>query len=161
MLTARDWELAEALKPGDRRAAARAVLAMLGLFPAGAAVGADVDVKELVAGYVSAVEDLPAWAVEAACRRFIRGEAPGHNKAFRPSSAELAHLARQQVIPVRAEQITIRRILSAEVVRDVPKADRERVAMRLSELSRGIASPADDDGLTTRRPKSPQSKRPA
>lgn len=47
-----------------------------------------------VDAYIGAVDAYTVEAVALACRRFIAGDVPGQNKAYRPSAAELVEQVR-------------------------------------------------------------------
>lgn len=54
-----------------------------------------------VDAYLDAVEDYSAEAVALACRRYLAGDVPGQNKAFRPSAAELVEQVRLFVSAIK------------------------------------------------------------
>jgi hypothetical protein len=73
----------------------REVLNLLASFPGSSITEATVN------AYLAAVEDFSAEAVKLACRRFVAGDVPGQNKAFRPSAAELVEQVRIFVSAIR------------------------------------------------------------
>ena len=67
--------------------------------------------------YVIALDDVPTWAVEAAIRKWHRGEHDRHPQTFdyrwAPESADLRKLALREVSGVRKRILTIENILGA------------------------------------------------
>jgi hypothetical protein len=72
--------------------AAKALAAMFSCFPQSALA----DVEMQLRGYLAAVQDAELEDVEAAIRRFIRGEAKMANAQFCPSSAQLSIEVRER-----------------------------------------------------------------
>lgn len=74
--------------PEEIRKALRPLFAQ---FPAG-----DGDAEGKLLGYVIALEGSPKWSIDAAVRRFLRGEIASHDGRFLPTSAELAIAVRDE-----------------------------------------------------------------
>ncbi|TGQ12334.1 MULTISPECIES: hypothetical protein [unclassified Mesorhizobium] len=72
--------------------AAKALAAMFSCFPQSALADAEMQLR----GYLAAVQDAELQDVEAAIRRFIRGEAKVDNAQFCPSSAQLSIEVRER-----------------------------------------------------------------
>ncbi|WP_146767892.1 hypothetical protein [Mesorhizobium atlanticum] len=72
--------------------AAKALAAMFSCFPQSALADAEMQLR----GYLAAVQDAELEDVEAAIRRFIRGEAKVDNAQFCPSSAQLSIEVRER-----------------------------------------------------------------
>ncbi|TIR14652.1 MAG: hypothetical protein E5X34_32375 [Mesorhizobium sp.] len=72
--------------------AAKALAAMFSCFPQSALADAEMQLR----GYLAAVQDAELADVEAAIRRFIRGEAKVDNAQFCPSSAQLSIEVRER-----------------------------------------------------------------
>lgn len=72
--------------------AAKALAAMFSCFPQSALADAEMQLR----GYLAAVQDAELEDVEAAIRRFIRGEAKMANAQFCPSSAQLSIEVRER-----------------------------------------------------------------
>lgn len=100
---------------GEARMIGAAVATMLACFPAQAA--SDEALKARAHGYLTALADLPAWAVDRGASYWMRREhAEGReNYAFAPSPPELRRLAVIAARPLRAERHAIRRLLKARV----------------------------------------------
>ncbi|WP_348929232.1 hypothetical protein [Aquabacter sp. CN5-332] len=112
-------------------------------FPAQAI--SDTAAKAKAQAYFIALEGLPAWAVQEACRRWLRGE-PGPNKdanfAFAPSAPQLRILADSLTADLRMHRLKMRRILDAKVRVELPEADRARMVQRL----RDVIAPHTNEG---------------
>ena len=65
--------------------------------------------------YRIAINDLPAWAIEKAAMRFIRGDTP-HPKTFAPSTAIFREFALTLLAGIREEIDLIQDILRAKVI---------------------------------------------
>lgn len=130
--------LANALEARDQRALERIVAGLLLSFPSGRASGAEAQV--VVGAYVSAMSDLPPWAVNEAARRWTRGQVPGANTTFPPSSAELYGVAETIVQAFKFEEAMLERMLSGVVVNEpVPVLSRERKADVEANIQRIVA----------------------
>jgi hypothetical protein len=105
--------LTEALKPSTSKPAHMALLAMLASMPSQALDTTDTKLRAV--GYNMAIEDLPAWAIERAARRFVLGETP-HGKTFAPTPAIFREFVLEMLTPYRAEMDLIGDILRAKVV---------------------------------------------
>lgn len=118
----------EELEAAGRPGPARNTLAILGELVqeyAPARVEADVaDVK--VGAYLDAVEDLPAWAVREAVRRWRRGEGGGDSRDydFAPRPARLRAIAGGIAAVATGQAMRLRRILEAEA--EVAMTDEQR-----------------------------------
>ncbi|WP_081761414.1 hypothetical protein [Methylopila sp. 73B] len=110
--------------PPDRTGAL--VMSLLSSFPRQATNADAGDAKG--EGYAIALDDLPSWAVRRAVGFWLRSEhgAGRENYAFAPSPPELRRLALIAAAPVRGDLMRLRRLLSAEVERDI--TDKERAA---------------------------------
>lgn len=87
--------------------------------------------KARARGYLTALEDLPAWAIAEACRRWLRGDAGEQNYNFSPSPPVLRKIAEQVTNLVRAQRDSLVRLLSAYVIEDpVEYSDEHCTEMR-------------------------------
>lgn len=109
-----------------------AVLALLQCaFPA-AAMDA-VTARAHVRAYALALEGVPAFALDEAARRILRGEA-GLKHAFMPTPPQLRDTANEASRPARWHAVQLRRLLDAEVEREVSEEERARVVARFREI---------------------------
>lgn len=74
--------------------------------------GADAEL--IAAAYMSALSDLPPWAVEEAARRFVTGRVPDRNNAFAPSSAEIHIVARAVIAEEYAKEYKLQGLLETK-----------------------------------------------
>lgn len=112
----------------DIRAKAGLIARLLSAFPAQQAeqtLRADT--------YFAALEGCPAWAVERAVGRVIRGEA-GLDTRFAPSPAQMAVEARRAMQPLRDDLATLERLRTAVGEREAPPEERERVSEGFDRL---------------------------
>lgn len=68
------------------------IAGMLSGFPASAGIDPDMQIR----AYLVAIDGIPAEAVWRAAKLFLAGKVRDHNRAFAPSAASFAELARQQ-----------------------------------------------------------------
>lgn len=153
-LAARHALLAEALTPANDHQV-RAVLATLADMPAPsesdpskARFALERDLRDL--------NGLSAWALADAARAYRRGEV-GDGR-WRPTSGQLARLAREKCASVRREEQRISRVLSAPIQIDAFAGPERRKAVL--DLMRSLAvhltepdrhEPASEDGGAARR----------
>lgn len=112
-------------------------------------------VQARVAGYRIALDDVPSWAVEAAAKRWIRGD--GMTPArFAPTPPELRQAALAVAEAADGEAAALWRMLNARqhVEREISDAEREKVARRFAGiLSRTVPTiKADPLAATTSAP---------
>lgn len=93
-----------------------------------------VEAKMTARAYAMALEDLPLWAVQRACRLIARGKVPGLSKDFPVSSARIHEVAEEIMEAADAEAKTIRKLLAAPVAPAFPEDHRERMKARFDEL---------------------------
>ncbi|CAI9406569.1 hypothetical protein ANOBCDAF_01469 [Pleomorphomonas sp. T1.2MG-36] len=112
--------LAEA-KP-DSMMALQEAARLLAVFPAGNISEAVLDARSTA--YETALEDVPAWAVAAAGKRWIRGEVAiledRPNLSFPPSPPQLRALALDEWAKARGALWRYRRLLEGKTERVVP-----------------------------------------
>lgn len=87
--------------------------------------------------YWIALDDIPAWAVAAAVRMWLRREnsAGGENYAFAPAPPQLRRLAEIALIPVRAQGSMLLRLLRCEPENGFTAAHRADMAARAAALA--------------------------
>ncbi|MGE7416743.1 hypothetical protein [Methylobacterium tarhaniae] len=89
--------------------------------------------------YRSVLAPLPAWAVAAACRRFLDGSAGGGT--FAPTPAELASEVRALIAKQVDERARLLRVLNAEILPEPTEADRAKVAQLAADLAHSMRFP--------------------
>lgn len=67
----------------------------------------DAAKRNMVAGLVADLQALPAWAIIRACDRVRRGEAPGIDMAWLPTTPQMFSLAAAELGPLRIEERAI------------------------------------------------------
>lgn len=104
--------------------------------------------KARARGYITALEDLPAWAIAEACRRWLRGEAGEQNYNFAPAPPILRKAAESAAELVDHQLTALERLLSAKVVDDPEEFSaehcedmRERLAVVFREAAQPKAIP--------------------
>lgn len=102
------------------------VAKLLAVFPAGDLSDAVIDARS--EAYEIALEDVPAWAVEAAAKRWIKGDVSAlidkPNLSFPPSPPQLRALALDEWAKARAALWRYRRLMAGKVERVVALEDR-------------------------------------
>lgn len=86
------------------------------------------------AAFLMALDEFPAWAIEAAAAAWIGGRRdvyPTANFAFPPAPGQLAETARSLIQPVVGEEFRLRRLLAA-VADEMP--DRPPAAERKAQV---------------------------
>lgn len=144
-------ELQDAARPGPTKR----TLAMLGeLINEHAPSRLDEETVSIKAeAYLDALEDLPAWAVREAIRRWRRGEvnADAKDLDFAPKPPRLRRIAQAiAAVPV-GQALRLQRILDAEPEKPLTDAQREENQARYGEVLKQLAAPVvEDDGLLAR-----------
>jgi hypothetical protein len=111
-LEARAAQLAAALAPGPYQRLVLICGKLLLLFQPARRWDTDT-LRGLTVGYAAVVGDLPAWAVATAAGDLARGRIAQASLDFPPSSARLWSAAREEMVPLKAEQWRIECILKA------------------------------------------------
>ncbi|SCM75386.1 hypothetical protein KL86PLE_20054 [uncultured Pleomorphomonas sp.] len=129
--------LAEA-KP-DAVVALGQVAKLLTVFPA-ANIGAAV-AKARREAYEIAIEDVPAWTVEAAAKRWLKGEVATLgdkvNLSFPPSPPQLRALALDEWAKARAALWRYRRLMEGKTERVVPLEKRRPLPKEMLQALNG------------------------
>lgn len=63
--------------------------------------------------YLEAVSDIAPWAIDAAIKRWVRGDVENNNVDFAPSPGALRRLCESELAPFTAQITQIKRLLSA------------------------------------------------
>lgn len=85
-------------------------------------------------GYLLALDGVPLFALREAVRLVLSGKAEGISPKWMPTSAQLRELTDKLSLPARWHAVQLRRLLEAEVEREIPEDERARVASRLRGL---------------------------
>lgn len=135
ILDNRRRELSEALRPAqmagaDRAKASDAILSMLLGYSANKGQGG---ADALVAAYLTHLESLPLFAIEAACRdvvenKIVMPDGSKPNLEWAPSSPVLFHAAEQHTKRKLAERATFDAVLTTKHALPPPLTDEERAA---------------------------------
>ncbi|WP_156886774.1 hypothetical protein [Pleomorphomonas oryzae] len=132
-------------KPGSV-AALQEAAKLLVVFPASNISEAVIDARS--EAYEIALEDVPAWTVEAAAKRWLKGEvavlADKPNLSFPPSPPQLRALALDEWGKARAALWRYRRLMEGRVERVVPlKGRRSLPKVTLQAFDPKCRPPAD------------------
>ncbi|GGE54606.1 hypothetical protein GCM10007276_34560 [Agaricicola taiwanensis] len=132
-LTTRAEALAAALAPYTDEARIQSRVVALRLVMPSATGGESLEDRAMTLRlYARALARFPEWAVGEACARFIDGRA-GSGR-FAPTPAELAAVCEALALPLHEERARILALTDAEVEREVPEAERMRVAAGFARL---------------------------
>lgn len=112
----------------------------------------DAGAEAEAAGYMLALSDMPAFAIQEAARRIIIGEA-GLSKTFAPTPAEMRSVAVSAMAPAKCHARMLEKLLAAQTksveIRVSPERAREligAIVLNLPEARRrGIPNPSGVD----------------
>jgi hypothetical protein len=113
--------------PGDLPAKGVVIARLLSAFPGSGEQGMRSD------AYLEALESVPAWAVERAAGRFIRGEAAVDTR-FAPTPPQVAQEARAAMQPAREDLAKLVRLQDAVADREASPTERARVSAGFDNL---------------------------
>lgn len=118
-------DLAVSMAPAGDKAIEGAIGKLLAGIPAG--IGHKEAPERVIAMFVQALRDLPAWSISSACAAWNRGEYPGYRAEFAraPVPADLRNLALAATEEFDRERQQIKAVLAAEVVPE-PESDETR-----------------------------------
>lgn len=134
--------------PGNDRLMAGALVRMFAAFPSASSAEVSADLR--LAAYYEALGDVPAWAVNSAVARVIRGDGPSDGR-FSPTPPQLSQLARAELEQTRRDLADIAAISDARPLQVEPDEDeRARVAAGFDALRTELA-PAKVDGVMSAR----------
>lgn len=93
----------------------------------------------LTEDYFDAIEDLPAWAVREAIRKWNRAESPKldgkpHSYEFRPAPPTLRRLAQHELAPIRARILQLDKLLNAAPLIEYSDEHRAQMLKRMQDL---------------------------
>lgn len=125
-------EVEQRLKTAGREQACKIVSGMIAGFPGPKQTEAEHDAE--LKRYEFAVAGYPAWAIIAACGKFMRGEIERDNHRFAPTAAEVSVAVRAEVRDVRLRWFELREVLRAEVQEQISDEERSRNAQRVKNL---------------------------
>lgn len=96
--------------------------------------------------YLDAIEDLPAWAVREAIRKWNRAESPkldgkSHAYDFRPSPPTLRRLAQHELAGVKGRILTLQKLLDAVPLLEFSDEHRENMLKRLQKVVHNAVKP--------------------
>jgi hypothetical protein len=97
----------------------------------------------LAEDYLDAIEDLPAWSVRNALRKWNRAESAKfdgnpHNFDWRPTPATLRRLAEIELGPIRAEMVQLKKLLIAVPRFEYSEEHRAKMVALLTELGKSL-----------------------
>lgn len=101
----------------------------------------------LTEDYLDALEDLPAWCVREAIRKWNRGESAPlegkkHDFNWRPKPPALRRLAQHELAGVKGRIISLLRLCEAVPLVEFSDEHREKMLNRVRDLIRGATQPA-------------------
>jgi hypothetical protein len=140
-LTKRAGEIAPLLERAQYRKSAKIISEMLAGF--GSSRASEDEAEVVAAQYAAALAGHPLWAIERACGRFSRGEVDADevgakhlDRAFAPSTAQLAMIAKKIVKPFEDDLIRIKMICGGTVVpEEISPEERERVGKKVAAFA--------------------------
>jgi hypothetical protein len=136
-LEARRRHLDRMLAPSARAERAQMSAAIAGLLGAfGGNAGGSPEM--VVSKYLHVLEDLPLWAVLAACRALERGEVDGVSLDFRPTAPRVRQVARELMAPWNEEVFRIREALTLPAMAPEDAEMRERIGKLMTEFAQGL-----------------------
>jgi hypothetical protein len=99
----------------------------------------DISSRALAEAYLIATDDLPAWSVRNALRKWIRGESAKfdgkpHDFDWRPAPATLRRLAQMELAPIKAEMVQLEKLLIAVPRLELSDEHRAKIRARFAEL---------------------------
>ena len=131
----------QALVAGPLEQIGSLIETLVGAYPT---TGAD---QHRLMAFRMAIDDLPAWAVEAGIRKWFRGEdgVGTENYSFAPSPPQLRRLALRAKNAAEGRILLLRRLLAAKVVDEAASAlvDPRKVQAVLGNLSGKLGSDVD------------------
>jgi hypothetical protein len=93
--------------------------------------------------YLDAIEDLPAWSVREAMRKWNRAESAKlagkpHDFEWRPAPATLRRLAQIELIPIKARIVQLEKLLNAVPRVEFSDEYRAQMRARFAELLKSL-----------------------
>lgn len=92
--------------------------------------------------YITALEEVPTWAVVEAARRWLQAKAGPQSYDFAPSPPRLRQISDHVLAELRAQRVTLTRLLKAKPERSVERdpAVRQAVTRQFGELLHHLRS---------------------
>ncbi len=129
--------LRRSLAHRDNQAAAKALAKLMASYSS--ARGSTDEARATIAAYVSALADLPPWAVAEACQAWVRGGYGATESAFAPSAEQLHAAAWRIAKHYDDEAKNCELVLSARLTPESPAA-RERISDGFERLKAELAA---------------------
>jgi hypothetical protein len=114
----------------------------------------DVAVEARGEAFMAALDDLPAWAVAAASRRWYRGDAGTNDRGepfdyhWCPAPAELRSIAYRELMRTKARAAILRRLLEAQPLIEFSDEHCAAMRARIADLFRSVGVPAVGNDTT-------------
>lgn len=131
------------LLPATKRELGAAVMKLLVNYPQDGASEAVLTARAET--WIEALDGLPAWAVDAARRKWMRGEVEGVNPDFAPKPPRLRQIAVDLMGPVHERRNRLTLLLKAEPEAEVPADERARVAAKFAEFKAELVRAAANE----------------
>jgi hypothetical protein len=112
------------LQPAECSRARLSLLTKLLLGYPAAGGGTDRAAEARLGFYLEAVGDIAPWALDAAIKRWVRGDVENANIDFAPSPGTLRRLCEVELAPFLEQVAKIRRLLSAVSIEQAMKPER-------------------------------------
>jgi hypothetical protein len=101
---------------------------------------------QLTEDYLDAIEDLPAWAVREALRKWNRAESPKldgkpHDFNWRPTPPTLRRLAQHELVSIKARILKLERLINAVPLIEFSEDHRRGMLERLQALIHDATKP--------------------
>lgn len=122
-------------QPGNDRAVAVVIAKLLSAFPVQGQ--SDTPTELRMETYFDALDGMPAWAVDEACRAIVRGET-GLDGRFAPTPPQLAAATADRMRQLRADLRDLDTLLKVEVEADESPEAKARVAAGFDALRREL-----------------------
>jgi hypothetical protein len=103
----------ENLSPGQLSKARLSLLTKLMLGYPAAGGSSDEAAQSRLSFYLEAVSDIAPWALDAAIKRWVRGDVDKGNVDFAPSPGALRRMCEEELEPFEAQMFKLKRLLSA------------------------------------------------
>lgn len=85
-------------------------------------------------GFIDVFEDLPHWAVEQACKKWLRGEVKNQSLAFAPKPPQIRRAALDELQPIRSERNKLEMLVRAKVEKEYSPEYRQSMLERIKKL---------------------------
>lgn len=103
----------ENLQPGQCSKARLSLLTKLLLGYPAAGAATEQAAESRLGFYQEAVGDIAPWALDAAIKRWVRGDVESGNLDFAPSPGVLRRLCEEELEPFKTQMVVLKRLLSA------------------------------------------------